>query len=44
MDDAKLLEQVRVTETRLAMLAPETSLSDSAAALCGRLAKARTRG
>ena len=43
MDDAKLLEQVRVTEARLAMLAPETCLSDSAAALCGRLAEARAR-
>ncbi len=43
MDDAKLLEQVRVTQARLAMLAPETCLSDSAAALCGRLAEARAR-
>ena len=41
MDDANLLEQVRVTEVRLAMLAPDSGFSDAAAALGARLAEFR---
>ncbi|MEZ4395110.1 MAG: hypothetical protein R3A48_28865 [Polyangiales bacterium] len=43
MDDATLLEQVRVAETRLAMLTPDSGLTDAAAALCARLVEARAR-
>ena len=41
MDDAKLLEQVRVAEARLPMLAPDSRLTDAATALCARLAEVR---
>jgi len=40
MDDANPLEQVRVAETRLAMLTPDSGLTN-AAALCARLVEAR---
>ena len=43
MDDVNLLEQVRVAEARLAMLAPDGRFTDAAAALGARLAEARVR-
>jgi len=43
MDDAKLLEQVRVAEARLAMLAPDSGFTDAAAALGARLVEVRAR-
>jgi hypothetical protein len=43
MDDANLLEQVRVAEARLAMLAPDSRFTDAAAALGARLTEVRAR-
>jgi hypothetical protein len=43
MDDANLLEQMRVAEARLAMLAPDSRFTDAAAALGARLTEVRAR-
>lgn len=43
MDDAKLLAQVRVIETRRSALAPDAHITEAAAALCARLAETRAR-
>jgi hypothetical protein len=43
MDDATLVEQVRVVEARLAMLAPDGRFPDAADALGARLAEVRAR-
>lgn len=43
MDDAKLLEQVRVIEARRAALPPDARVAEAATALCAKLAETRTR-
>ncbi len=43
MDDVNLMEQVRLAEARLAMLAPDSCFTEAAAALGARLTEVRAR-